>query len=80
MQVLISAVRWFIRVFPVLSADYRRRINPRSKCLACGDNSKKTLRYDSTELLVIAECTLCGARRGYNPIVRPEVWSKPKED
>lgn len=77
---LAAFVRFLIWLLPWLSADYRRRIKPTCKCPACGDNSRKAMKFDAVEKLVVLTCQVCSAQWGYNPIVTATKWAKPETD
>ena len=75
---LAAVVRFLIRLIPWLSWDYRNRLIPRrQKCLACGINGRKDLRYNPVDKLVIVQCPVYLAAWGYNPVVNPGKWAKP---
>lgn len=80
-QLLAWLVRLAIRLFPWLSADYRRRIRARQKCPACGAVKKHRMAYDETQRKVILSCVDCSAFWGFDPVIRPAKWAKAgKED
>src|SRR5258708_3056077 len=68
-------VRFLIRLFPILSYDYRnRRVKQKQICPACGNRSKIEMRYHPHEKQVVCGCPICFASWGYNPIVKTEKW------
>ena len=74
---LARLVRWLIRLFPILSADYRRRrVRRRQICPACGNVAKVSIRADNSTGMVLCQCPTCLAMWAYNPVVRPDVWAK----
>ena len=85
---MIRLLRWLVallvRIFPVLSADYRdrrrRRIKPKQQCPACGAIERQNVRYDSEQKVVVVSCIVCEAAWGFAPVVRVEKWQKPKTE
>lgn len=73
---LARLVRFLIRLFPILSYDYRhRRIKRRQICPACGNKVKVEMKFDPTSKLLVCQCPICNSCWGYNPVVRADVWS-----
>ena len=73
---LARLVLWLIRLFPILSYDYRHcRIRRRQICPACGNKVKVEIRVDQTNGQVICQCPIDLACWGYNPVVKPEIWA-----
>ena len=81
---LARFVLFLIRLFPILSYDYRhRRVRRRQICPACGNKVKVSIRFDSASGAIVCQCPIDLACWGYNPVVRPDVWAhlpKVKED
>lgn len=77
---LSAIVRLLIRLFPILSYDYRhRRIKPRQICLGCGSMVKVEMRMVPQLAQIMCQCPLCLSCWAYNPVVKPDVWaSLPK--
>ena len=74
---LAAFVRWLIRLFPLLSYDYRHsRIKRRQICPACGNKVRVEIRFDVLTKQIICQCPIDLACWAYNPIVKSEVWAK----
>ncbi len=74
---LARLVRWLIRLFPLLSYDYRhRRIRRRQVCPACANKAKVDIRFDPVSKQIVCQCPTCLACWAYNPVVRSDVWAK----
>lgn len=74
---LAAFVRWLIRVFPILSYDYRhRRIKRRQFCLNCLNKVKVTASLDTRTGDTVVQCPFCMACWAYNPVVKRELWAK----
>jgi hypothetical protein len=73
-----------IRAVPWLSADYRsRRISTRQMCPACGDRGPHGMKFEPEHQpsgLVALTCRKCSARWGYNTIVKPQAFVRPKTE
>ena len=73
---LALLVRFLIRLFPILSYDYRhRRVRRRQICPACGNKVKVEIRFSVQSKQIVCQCPVCQAMWGYNPVVRPDVWA-----
>ena len=78
---LAALVRFLIRLFPILSYDYRRRrIRAKMMCPACGCYRRHHKTFEPKEQVVVLTCVECGARWSYNPVVRAQDWVKPAEE
>ena len=74
---LAAFVRWLIRLFPLLSYDYRHsRIKRRQICPACGNKVRVEIRFDALSRQVVCQCPLDLCCWAYNPVVKSEVWAK----
>ena len=74
---LAAFVRWLIRLFPLLSYDYRHsRIKRRQICPACGNKVRVEMRFDPVGKVVVCGCPICLSNWAYNPVVKSEVWAK----
>ena len=73
---LARFVLWLIRLFPILSYDYRhRRIRRRQICPNCGNYGRVHIRFDPSGALAVCQCQTCMACWGYNSVVKPEIWA-----
>ena len=73
---LARLVRFLIRLFPILSYDYRhRRVRRRQICPACGNKVRVEIRFDTASKQIICQCPIDLACWGYNPVVRADVWA-----
>jgi formate dehydrogenase maturation protein FdhE len=81
---LAALVRFLIRLFPILSYDYRHRIKPKQMCPACGAYRRHQMKFeaagDTQTASVVLTCAQCSARWSYEPRVRAQDWVKPPEE
>ena len=74
---LARFVLWLIRLFPILSWDYRhRRVRRNQICPACGNKVRVTIRLDTERGEVICQCPIDLACWAYNPVIKTAVWAK----
>lgn len=77
-RVLVTLLVW---AFPFLTADYRRRVKPRCKCLACGAVKRHRLQFDPAQKLVVITCVVCSCSWGCPALVKPEkIVAPPREE
>ena len=74
---LARFVLWLIRLFPILSWDYRhRRVRRKQICPACGNKVRVTIRLDTVSGQIICQCPIDLASWAYNPVIKQAVWAK----